>query len=111
MKSKEKIGDEVEKTMEAFDNLEDIEENPYLFTRIKAEFGASPENIKKGLSGLILKPAVLILILLLNIFTVLYVMNNNELTTTAEVNYSSIISSEYSLSHSYYPDTSNLNGE
>ncbi|MCK4761304.1 MAG: hypothetical protein KAW12_03830 [Candidatus Aminicenantes bacterium] len=78
--SKEKlIRDEVNKTLEIMDRLEDIEAGPYFYTRLEAEL-RSRQRAKKGLlpdmsqlahvfSGRVLRPALLTLLMIINIFS------------------------------------------
>ena len=105
MKNEEKIRKEVEKTLNAFDNITDLNENPYLFTRLQAEIENGETGAKAKTAGGILRPAFLILFLMLNLFTVFYAFNqSNESNsaTTGKTNYSTLIYSQYSLNQSYY---------
>ena len=113
MKNEEKIREEVEKTLNAFDNISKLDENPYLFTKLQAEIESSKTDTKAKTAGIILRPAFLILFLMLNLFTVFYAFNqSNEsnTTTTGKTNYSTLIYSQYSLNQSYY-NTSSTTGK
>ena len=109
MKNAEKIKEEVEKTLNAFDNISNLDENPYLFTRLQAEIESGETSAKAKTTGEILRPAFLILFLMLNLFTVFYAFNqSNEsnMSTTGKTNYSTLIYSQYSLNQSYYGTSS-----
>lgn len=78
MLRKEKILEEVEKTLQSFDEDIILEENPFLFTRIKTERESRASSRKKGLVfGFSLKQTLILLILLINLVTLIY---NYELT-------------------------------
>ena len=109
MKNKEKIKEEVEKTLNAFDNISNLDENPYLFTRLQAEIESGETGAKAKIAGVILRPAFLILFLMLNLFTVFYAFNRSDKSntaTTGKTNYSTLIYSQYSLNQSYYGTSS-----
>jgi hypothetical protein len=111
MKKEEKIREEVEKTLSAFDKIESIDENPFLFTRIQSEI----ENLKfnkKGLSlrGNIIQPVILFLILIINIFTAVFFLSAKNETASTNQTYLSAISSEYSINHSYYSQLNKMIG-
>ncbi len=112
MKKDEKIRKEVEKTLKAFDNIENIEENSYLFTRVQSEI-ESLQTKEKGysLNGNILRPVILFLILILNVFTAVFFLDYKSETTSIKQTYLSAISSEYSISHSYYSQLNKMIGK
>ena len=112
MNKEEKIREEVEKTLNAFDNIEKLEGNPYLFTRIQSEI----ESLKakgKGysLKGNILKPVILFLILIINVCTLIFFPGSESSDTLTKQTYLSAISSEYSISHSYYSQLDEVTGK
>ena len=111
MKKEEKIIEEVEKTLNVFDNIENLEENPYLFTRIQSEIESLPVKEKRTLSGNILRPAILFLILIVNVFTAVFFLNSDSETSTTKQTYLSAISSEYSIGHSYYSQLDEMIGK
>ena len=112
MNKEEKIREEVEKTLKAFDNIENIEENPYLFTRIQSEI-ESLQTKGKGysLKGNILKPAILFLVLIINVCTIIFFQGSESTDTSTKQTYLSAISSEYSISHSYYSQLDEVIGK
>ena len=112
MKNEERIKEEVEKTLNAFDNISNLDENPYLFTRLQAEIQGSEVKAKGVLRGKILKPVILFIIVLFNIFTGIYFLDSESGTTTVtKQDYFSKISSEYTLSHSYYSGINQTTGK
>jgi len=82
MTKKEKIEQEVQKTLESFDQAEQLKSNPFFYTRLKARIDDLSTQ-KRKIRGWefawgILKPALLFLIIVLNIFTAtLFLKNRN----------------------------------
>ena len=111
MKNEQKIREEVEKTLNAFDNISDLDENPYLITRLKAKIEESGSKEKSLLKGKILQPVILFIIVIFNIFTGIYFFDSGSQTASAtQQDYFSKISSEYTLSHSYLPSGARNSG-
>ena len=111
MKNGEEIREEVEKTLNAFDNITNLDGNPFLFTRLQAEIEKSGVKTKGELRSRILRPAILFIIVLFNIFTGIYFFESgNGTTSVTKQQYFSKISSEYSLSHSYYSGLNQTTG-
>jgi hypothetical protein len=78
MAKKKQILDEVEKTLQSFDNDIILEANPFLLTRIKTERENSLNKRKKGFGLRIsLSQVLMILILLINIITLVYNYNRD----------------------------------
>jgi hypothetical protein len=79
MEKEHHILDQVEKTMQAFDQMPTLEPDPYLFTRLRAKL-VSHDIIDHGsiLKKINLKPIALSLIIILNILTALYVFAEKE---------------------------------
>jgi len=67
METRNKIEDEVEKTLESLDGIKRAEANPFLFTRIEARL-EKPENNGAHIIRYVLIAAV---ILVLNVFSIL----------------------------------------
>ena len=114
MDRKDKINEEIEKTLNAHDSIGDLEPNPYLFTRLQAEIEKEAPAKRKIFSGGLLKPAALFLFVLLNVITSLYLIDSNSQSsgyTTYRQNYISAISSEYSLNQNYNTQLNKLMGE
>ncbi len=69
---------EVEKTLLSFDNDSVLEENPFLYTRIKAEKDIRNSRSKKNFALRFgFSQALVLLILLINIVTVVYYYERN----------------------------------
>ena len=64
MTSKEKIQQEIERTLESLDSVKRAQANPFLFTRIKARMNKKA-NGWEGVFSFISRPAIAIAILLL----------------------------------------------
>ena len=78
MIKKNQILDEVEKTLQSFDNDVILEENPFLLTRIKTERENRLHKRKKGFAFRIsLSRVLMLLILLINIITLVYNYNRD----------------------------------
>ena len=69
MKKEKRIFEEVDKTLNLFEQLPELEENHFLYTKIKAN-----SNLKKFSSSkktiFALKPVVIAIIILINILTI-----------------------------------------
>lgn len=99
MDKEKKIREEVQKTLHAFGNIKNIEGNPFLFTRIKANLDVhSGRKNVFGLSGpSFLKKALVGFLLVLNAVSVFfYLQNSNNVNDSREENISSL-AKEYSL--------------
>jgi hypothetical protein len=111
MKNGKKISEEVEKTLNAFDHINYLDENPYLFTRLQAEIERSEIKGKRYLKEGILRPAILLITIVINILTAIYFIDSGSQNSAAtRQQYLSKISSEYTLSHSYYSGINQTTG-
>lgn len=73
MEKKKRIDEEVNRTLNIFDEIPQIKENPFLYTKIKARLdGETSAGKQKNYLAGILKPALLALILTLNALTAYY---------------------------------------
>ena len=82
MTKKEKIEQEVQKTMDSFDQAQRLKSDPFFYTRLKAQIDyMNAEKSKVGswtFAWAILKPALLFFIIALNIVTAtLFLKNRN----------------------------------
>lgn len=112
MNREEKINEETGKTLNVFEDVKDLEANPYLFTRFQSEIeGMRSKEREFSLKGSILKPAVLLIVIIVNIYTAFSFSNNENETTSTKQTYLSAISSEYSISHSYYSQLDEMSGK
>lgn len=97
MKNERQILDEVERTLHSIDKLKNLEDNHFLFTRIKSEIENRSIKRKKTLSfGLELKPIVLVLIILINIITLIYSFKSNT-NKTASSSLVSVLQKDYQI--------------
>ena len=96
MNREEKIIQEIEKTLNQFDDVKSLKPNPFLYTRIQQELNEQKKS-KFNFSG-ILKPALFTMLFSINIITVywytnsLKTINNSSSETLAE-----IFSSDFNL--------------
>ena len=65
MTSKEKIQQEIEKTLESLNSVKRAQANPFLFTRIKARLDKKETGWERAIFSFVIKPAVAIAIVLL----------------------------------------------
>jgi hypothetical protein len=102
MKNDQRILEEVERTLQALDNLPRLEPNPYLFTRIQARLASRSDNSKFGfLRTPKIKPIALAVVVLLNIATVLYALGaDDELTSRDQLIYA--LSQDYSSGNNIF---------
>lgn len=98
-KNEKQILDEVEKTLGSMDNMPVLNENPFLYSKIKTaiESGDVKENTGTAVD-FILKPAFLILILIINIITAVYYFNNGGSATNTDEILINTLRQEYSSS-------------
>lgn len=73
MNKKEKIEQEINKTLAQFDNAERMLSNPYFYTRVQARL-EEKQRQKTGFSA-ILKPALIIALVVINITTTVWYLN------------------------------------
>lgn len=80
MARKEKIEQEVQKTLESFDQTERLKSNPFFYTQLKNRIDTLSRQKRKttGWESAwgVLKPALLFLIIALNIFSVALFLKN-----------------------------------
>ncbi|HPG83881.1 MAG TPA: hypothetical protein PKY55_11430 [bacterium] len=78
MIQKHRIAEEVEKTLQAFDNDPPLEPNPFLLTRIRAGMEISSKKTAKGFAVRIgLGQVIIVFIILLNLVTLSYTIKTN----------------------------------
>ena len=92
MENEKRILEEVEKTLRALDDMPKLAANPFLFTRIQA---ALPSGVVPARKGALLKlePYALALIVILNIFTAIYVIKSNTSSYTSTSSRAQLVSS------------------
>ena len=80
MDRKNRINSEVEKTLELLDKLENIEPNPFLYTRIKVkidEFNTKPIWLQDLSLTDIIKSAFIVILVLINIYSLIVFSQQN----------------------------------
>ena len=103
MDKKERIEEEVEKTLQCFEDFEKLEPNPFFLTRLKAKirsFEAEQERtIQPGRRLWFLHPAVLSLLVVLNLFSAILVFRGSDthMETDSRSQYIAAFAEEYSL--------------
>ena len=100
MERNKKIIDEVNKTISLLDSIENIEANPFLYTRIKSKLKSEVGNRKAKPFEIVLKilsPVIIILLLLVNIYSAISFLKDVEVTEKARQKYINYLVSEYSL--------------
>ena len=74
MNKKEKIEQEINKTLSQFEHKDSLPPNPYFFTRVQQRLNKQPGNESTLLA--FLKPALIIVLFVINIGTVIWYFNN-----------------------------------
>lgn len=82
MDKKGKIEEEVRKTLDVLDQKELLPPNPYFYTRVQQRIKANSEN--NYTVWRYLKPALLIILLLINVSTFIWYFNNAGNYSTTE---------------------------
>jgi hypothetical protein len=98
-KNEKQILDEVEKTLNSMDNLPVLKESRYFYTRLKTaiESGDVKRNVMDSKSFL-LKPALLIIVVVVNIITAVYYFGIGSPTKSTEEILINSLKQEYSSS-------------
>ncbi|MFZ5516675.1 MAG: hypothetical protein ACOY90_08560 [Candidatus Zhuqueibacterota bacterium] len=94
MNRKQKIEQEIEKTLGQFERAERLPSNPYFHTRVQARLNETPEP-----SG-VLKPIFLAVLLTLNILTAVYFIGGGTSQSTARSDLLSEFAQEIGLEES-----------
>ncbi|MFA7289967.1 MAG: hypothetical protein WC055_13905 [Melioribacteraceae bacterium] len=76
MNNKEKIEKQIEKTLEQFNNAEILPPNPFFYTRVEAKIKAKQKS--SYVLTEVLKPAMLIVLLAINISTAVWYLSASE---------------------------------
>lgn len=104
MKRKDRITQEVEKTFNVFENLSNLEENPFLYTRIQASLNSSPGKKK---SAYFLRPIMVALLLIFNLITgIFFVSSMGRAYASDKQNLESLIG-DYKFNQTYNDFLSN----
>jgi len=82
------LQEEVEKTLDVFDCMERLEAGPYFYQRVKARLNSRQADKLRWFPGPVsqrfLKPALLVLLMVVNIVTALYFLTRPRPVTTTE---------------------------
>lgn len=112
MSRKKKIEQEVQKTLQCFDSAEKLEDNPFFYTRVKARIESSKKQTTKNLGQFgwsLLKPAFLVLIVVLNIVTVTFYVTSKQSQTSDQEQLLQAFAQEFTLDQSSYnPNLTNI---
>lgn len=88
------INNEIEKTLQSWDNIERFEANPFLYTRIEQKIKnleTPPERLNKSW---IWQPVLIAVIVVVNFFTIATAFSNNETQSSVY----EVIADQYNLS-------------
>ena len=81
MNKKAHIENEIQKTLDQFDQAEKLPHDPWFYTRLQAQLDSRRQQ-RKVLAA-VLKPAMLTLLVLANIGTAAWYLNSGESATTS----------------------------
>lgn len=82
MNKKEKIEQEIQKTMEQFDNAEQLPPNPYFYTRVQARLEDSRKQHR--ILSAVLKPALFTILVAVNLSTAVWYMGSTDQTSQTD---------------------------
>ena len=82
MDKKEKIEEEIRKTLEVFDQKQSLPPNPYFYTRVQQRI--NERSGSKSTTMGFLKPALLTILLLINVATFIWYNNSSANYSSAE---------------------------
>jgi hypothetical protein len=98
MDKNQRIKEEVEKTIFLLDKVEEIDTNPFLFTRIKVELDSkkvkSEKNMGEGVLK-VLRPAIIVTLLLFNIYSIISFYQSSNSNGLTRQQYLEGLASEY----------------
>ena len=93
MDKRKPVREEVEKTMSLLDRMENLEAGPYFYTRVEARLRSKEIEEKTKHPGIfvvrVLKPALLVLLLLVNLFSAVFFLSESKDTGLVEEKYRS----------------------
>jgi hypothetical protein len=104
MDKQKRVQEEVEKTMSLLDRMQNLEAGPYFYTRVQARLRSKEREEKTKLPGFfsarVLKPAFLVLLLMINLISVFFFLEEYGDTGLVENKYRSHASQ---LVQEYWP--------
>jgi hypothetical protein len=95
-----RVKEEVEKTISLLDKIEEIDANPFLFTRIKAELDSKKIKSEKKSVELIfriLRPVLIAALILFNVYSVISFYQSSSSNGQTRQQYLESIASEYEM--------------
>lgn len=98
METNKNLQKEITKTLGALDNWKQIETDPFFYTRLSVRIENKTSAFNWFLNSPILKPALITMTLLINIFTINYLITTNASTQTND--FVSAFTEEYMLDSS-----------
>jgi hypothetical protein len=101
-KNEKQIIEEVEKTLQSMDNTPILNENPFFYLKLKTEIENEDVILNTGrAANFILRPAVLIFILIINIITAVFYFNSSLSKTNTDELLINTLHKEYTLENNY----------
>ena len=104
MDKKHKIREEVEKTISLLDKVEEIDINPFLFSRIKVQLDSrAVASEKKSFDWIfkVLRPAIVAVLLLVNIYSVIAFYQSSYSNQETRQQYLDSIANEYVIDSNF----------
>jgi hypothetical protein len=105
---KKQIEKEVEKTLQQLDHFEKLESDPFFYTRLQAKMkNTQNQHIQSAIlsfAGRHLRPAFLILVLVLNLISALVVFQNRNSGSDSQTINLSSFADDYSINDISYDD-------
>lgn len=101
MRKEKRISDEVEKTLNAVNELPRLEGNPFLYTRIKTVIEKYPSPVKKK-SIFVFKPVIIGLIIIINVITTIYFLQADIGSYPPDESLIESLNNDYKINQSYY---------
>ncbi len=100
MNKKEQIENEIEKTLQLFENAERLEPDPHFVTRVEAVI--REEENEKFVFSLFLKPAFYIVLFLLNFTSAYFYLTdgNNSIETSTNSELVEVFTNDFNISNS-----------
>jgi|WetSurMetagenome_2_1015567.scaffolds.fasta_scaffold05480_4 hypothetical protein len=100
MKKHTEILEEVEKTINSFEAVPKLRDNPYLFTRIKSTI-ETDQNFAKRKLAFSLKPLIIGLILIVNILTGIFFINADKTFHSSDDTAIQYLKYDYQITQTY----------
>ncbi len=95
MQAKQKINDEIEKTLKLLDQPETLPPDAFFYTRLLAQLDARRQQ--RTFFAAVLKPALLVALVAVNIGTAFWYVNGSEQTTTSRQELVELLADEFNV--------------